>query len=76
MAIPSPSCACGPRARWTAVYDELYAGLTSGEDALTGDAATIALLEGWDLIVEALRRDACNTRRRELYRLRKREAIR
>jgi hypothetical protein len=60
-----------PRAHWRAIYDELYAGLTSEPGALSRDAATIALLEGWDAIVAELRRDARNARRRERYRIRK-----
>ena len=59
-----------PRARWRAVYDELYAGLTSGEHALKRDAASLALLESWSAIVETLRREARNARRRERYRTR------
>ena len=62
-----------PRAKWTAVYDELYEGLTTGHDALSRDAASLALLEGWDAIVAELRRDARNARRRERYRIRKAE---
>jgi hypothetical protein len=54
-----------PRARWTALYDELYDGLTSGEHALSRDAASLVLLESWSAIVEALRREARNARRRE-----------
>jgi hypothetical protein len=41
-----------PRARWTAHYDELYDGLTSGQDALTRDAASLALLESWSTIAD------------------------
>ena len=57
-----------PRARWRAVYDELYAGLASGEEALSRDAASLVLLERWSAIMEALRREARNARRRERYR--------
>jgi hypothetical protein len=60
-----------PQAHWRAVYDELYEGLTSGEGALSRDAASLALLEGWDAIVAELRRDERNARRRERYRIRK-----
>jgi hypothetical protein len=45
--------------------------LTSGEDALSRDAASLALLESWSAIVEARRREARNARRRERrYRIR------
>jgi hypothetical protein len=56
-----------PRARWRAVYDEHYAGLTTGEHAFSRDAASLALLESWSAIVEALRREARNARRKERY---------
>jgi hypothetical protein len=62
-----------PREKWQAVYDELYTGLTSEPDALSRDAATIVLLESWGAIVEALRRDARNARRRARYAERKAE---
>jgi hypothetical protein len=42
--------------------------LTSGEDARSRDAASLALLERWSAIVEALRREARNARRTERYR--------
>jgi len=61
------------RARWRAVYDELYAGLTSGEDAPSRAVASLVLLERWSAIMEALRREARNARRRERYRIRKAE---
>jgi 16S rRNA G966 N2-methylase RsmD len=56
------------RERWRALNDELYAGSTSGEDALSRDAASLVLLERWSAIMEALRREARNARRRERYR--------
>jgi len=62
-----------PRAKCTAIHDEIYAGLTSGEDALTRAAASLALLESWSTIVEALRREARNARGRGRYRIRKAE---
>jgi len=57
-----------PRARWRALYNELYAGLTSGEDAHSRDAASLALLESWSAIMEALCREVRNARRKERYR--------
>jgi hypothetical protein len=60
-----------PRAKWMKVYDEIFAGLTTGGGAISCNEATIALLEAWPSIVERLRREARNTRRRELYRIRK-----
>ena len=59
-----------PRARWRAVYDEHYAGLASGEDARSRDAASLFLLERWSAIMEALRREARNARRWERYSIR------
>jgi hypothetical protein len=47
--------------------------MTSGEDALTHAAASLALLESWSTIMEALRREARNARRRGRYRIRKAE---
>ena len=62
-----------PRARWQAVYDELYTGLTSEPGALSRDVASITLLEAWPTIVEALCREARNTTRRVRYAARKAE---
>jgi hypothetical protein len=56
-----------PRTRWRAVYDELYAGLASGEDARSRDAASLVLPEKWSAIMEALRRAVRNARRKERY---------
>jgi 16S rRNA G966 N2-methylase RsmD len=56
-----------PRAGWRAIYDELYAGLASGEDALSRDAASLVLLERRSVIMEALRREVRNARRKERY---------
>ena len=41
-----------PRAHWRAIYDELFAGLMSGEDARSRDAASLALLESWSAHME------------------------
>jgi len=54
-----------PRAHWRAIYDELFAGLTNFEDARSRDAPSLALLESWSAIVEALRREARTARRTE-----------
>jgi hypothetical protein len=63
-----------PRAKWMAIYDEIFAGLASGEDALARDAASLGLLEAWPAIVEQLRREARNATRLARYAARKREA--
>jgi len=55
---------CVERMRPRAVYDELYAGLPSGEDALKRDAS-LTLRESRSAIVEALHREPHNARRRE-----------
>jgi hypothetical protein len=41
-----------PRTRWRALYDELFAGLTSLEDGRSRDAPALVLLGRWSALIE------------------------
>jgi len=59
--------------RWEKVYDEVYAAIIDA-GAITSPLAEMIIADNWEQIVEVVRRDARNARRRELYQIRKREA--
>jgi hypothetical protein len=59
-----------PRARWMAIYDEICAGLVA-DGAMSRVMVSITLLKLWPSIVEQLRREARNAKRRARYAARK-----